>query len=248
MTWVAGPGALVQAGVECSAPTPAPTAAATPVYWNGSRGLVPDVMATASSDGRRRKRGLGSWREGTPPLWGAAARGHRGDMKIAVVYESMFGNTETLAGAVARGLRERGAEVVVMRAGEPLDHDLAGLDLLVLAAPTHALTLSRPASRAAAVSQGAETADASTGLREWLDAAGDGDRPPVAVFDTRVSKVRHWPGAASHAAARSLRRMGFTVVDRTSFFVDDVRGPLVEGEVERARVWGYGVAAPVVTV
>jgi flavodoxin len=63
-------------------------------------------------------------------------------MKIAIVFESMFGNTEALTDAVALGLRDRGAEVTIHRAGDAGDHVLRGCDLLVLAAPTHALTLS----------------------------------------------------------------------------------------------------------
>jgi len=56
-------------------------------------------------------------------------------------------------------------DVEVQRAGSPGDHELAGVDLLVLAALTYALSLSREASRADAVERGADPSVAVTGLR-----------------------------------------------------------------------------------
>lgn len=164
-------------------------------------------------------------------------------MRTAIVYESMFGNTEALVDAVASGLRDRGVDVIAIRAGEPTDHDLRDVDLLVLAAPTHALSLSRASSRADAVVQGASSGSAQTGIREWLLAVpDDGERPCVAVFDTRAKVTRRWPGAASRAAGRRLRRMGFDVVARKSFYVEAVTGPLVDGEVDRAHDWAHHLA------
>jgi hypothetical protein len=68
-------------------------------------------------------------------------------------------------------------------------------------------------------------------------------RPPAAVFDTRVAKVRHLPGSAAGSAARTLRRSGFRVVERASFYVEDITGPVAAGEPERAREWGRGLGA-----
>ncbi|MCY7395268.1 MAG: flavodoxin/nitric oxide synthase [Nocardioides sp.] len=167
-------------------------------------------------------------------------------MRVLIVFESMFGLTAALAEAVAAGLRGRGAEVSLLRAGAPGDHDLAGCDLLVLAAPTHALTLSRPASRADAVERGADEAAATTGIREWmaaLDVAVTADhRPVVAVFDTRARIARHWPGSAARATTRVMRGKGFDVRERASFYVEDVTGPLLPGELERAHGWGRQLA------
>ena len=61
------------------------------------------------------------------------------------------------------------------------------------------------------------------------------DRPAVAVFDTRIDKVRHLPGSAAKRAARVLRSHGFEVLDRpTSFYVADLKGPPNDGELDRA--------------
>ena len=45
----------------------------------------------------------------------------------------------------------------------------------------------------------------------------------------RVTKVRHLPGSASKGAARIVRSKGLDVLDRASFYVDDLKGPLSEG-------------------
>ena len=166
-------------------------------------------------------------------------------MRALIVFESMFGNTGELADAVAGGLRQRGVEVSVTEAGS-MTHDLvAEHDLLVLAAPTHALALSRPESRADAVARGARPEHAATGIREWIDTI-DTHLPPgprvVAVFDTRVSKMRRWPGSAAKQMARKLEREGCSVVARTSFYVNGVKGPLVDGETRRAGGWGRSLA------
>ena len=166
-------------------------------------------------------------------------------MRVVIICESMFGNTDLLAAAVERGLRASGAATVLVDVGTAYTgrRDLTGCDLLVVAAPTHALTLSRPESRAEAVAHGADPRRAPVGVREWLGTLEEAlpasqPRPLVAVFDTRVLKAKHWPGSAAHRAARTLRTAGFTVVERTSFYVEGISGPLAPGEVDRAGRWG----------
>ncbi|MGO4257412.1 flavodoxin family protein [Marmoricola sp. RAF53] len=171
-------------------------------------------------------------------------------MKVVVICESMFGNTELLASAVAKGLTAEGAEVALLDVGDAYaGHPDLDCDLLVVAAPTHALTLSRPESRAQAVERGADPRRQAVGVREWLSTLAealppDGPRPPVAVFDSRVLQAKHWPGSAARGAERRLHKAGFRVLERASFYVDTVEGPLSEGEVERALAWGRQLAKP----
>lgn len=169
-------------------------------------------------------------------------------MKVLIVFESMFGNTAALARDVMAGLADGGADVVLADVASAPGPELLGCDLLVLAAPTHALSLSRPESRAEAVRKGADPARAATGLREWLatlDATSSATSPgpSIAVFGTRVHKARHLPGSAAGSVGRILRKSGIAVVDRVSFYVEDITGPISAGEHERAREWGRGLAA-----
>ena len=165
-------------------------------------------------------------------------------MKTVIVYESMFGNTEHIARKVANGLQQSGNRTVLADVREVGPDDLTGSDLLVVGAPTHAFSLSRKSTREDAVRQGADASRAAFGVREWLttlEAAFpvSAGRPQVAVFDTRVEKVRRLPGSAAKRAAKVLRSYGFDVLDGpTSFYVADVQGPVTFGEFDRAREWG----------
>jgi len=160
-----------------------------------------------------------------------------------VVYESMFGNTEAVARAVAAGLELENIAVTLREVreaplGTPID-----VDLMVVGAPTHAFSLSRPSTRADAVRQGAPASHEELGLREWLNALPRTEGAGFAAFDTRVSKVRRIPKAAGPSAARIARKRGFVLVSKpVAFLVDDTKGPLGADEIKRAAQWGRFLA------
>jgi hypothetical protein len=155
--------------------------------------------------------------------------------RAVVVCESMFGNTRAIAEAIAESLVQGFDRVEVFDVADA-PSTFEGVCLLVVGAPTHAFGMSRPSTRQAAVDQGAPTG-AARGVREWLAAV---DRPSTAiraaVFDTRVRKPLV-PGSAAQAVRRRLRRLGFDVFAPVSFGVTGTPGPLVEGELDRARQW-----------
>lgn len=164
-------------------------------------------------------------------------------MKAFVVYESLWGNTEEIARAVATGLAETvDVEVADVATLPTVPGDVA---LLVAGGPTHAFSLSRPTTRADAVTQGATHRPGPVGLREWLGRLPtDGDHPVVATFDTRVDKVRRLPGSAARKAARLVRQRGYRLArPARSFYVSDAAGPLLDGEVQQATAWGRELAA-----
>jgi hypothetical protein len=70
-------------------------------------------------------------------------------LRTTIVYESMFGATREVAEAIVRGLAESGTAVQVRlrRVGEVTAEELVDADLLVLDAPTHVRSLSRPKTR-----------------------------------------------------------------------------------------------------
>ena len=163
-------------------------------------------------------------------------------MRALVVYESMFGNTQAIAEAIADGLGT-GMEVDVMEVGTAPTALTDDIRLLVIGGPTHAFGLTRPTTRRDAVDRsGRGVVSAGIGLREWLD--GIHDVPPgtaAAAFDTRVDK--RWAGSAARAANKRLRRLGFRLAaPPQSFSVADVTGPLVAGEQLRARRWAEQLA------
>lgn len=160
-------------------------------------------------------------------------------MRGFVVYESLFGNTARIAQAVLDGLKMH-LDVELHSVAEGLQPE--GVDLLVIGGPTHAFSMSRIATRQDAVNQGAD-ADPTIGLREWLNDLPQGKDTPFAAFDTRVDMVRRLPGSAAKAAVKVARKRGYQPITRPeSFYVQDVPGPLLDGEVQRAEVWGTQLA------
>jgi hypothetical protein len=162
-------------------------------------------------------------------------------MRALVVFESMFGNTEKVAGAVAHGLQLEGVDTGLVEVTSAPHHLAADLDLLVVGGPTHAFGMSRASTREDAVRQGAPSERATTGLREWLESVElDAEHVPgLATFDTRVSKVRWLPQAAGLSASRAGRQRGLEPVGKpVGFLVHDIRGPLVPRELDRAVKWG----------
>jgi len=168
-------------------------------------------------------------------------------MTVLVIYESMFGNTEAIAEAVAEGIRREGEHappgqavtvVQVAEAPQSIPHDVT---MLLVGGPTHAFSMSRESTRADAVRDGA-AGSVRVGIREWIDACQPRADLPVHTFDTRVH-VRMMPGSAAKQAAIALRRKGFRHANRgESFWVGGKDGPLSHDEVVRARAWGASLA------
>ena len=160
-------------------------------------------------------------------------------MRALIVYESMSGNTRDIALAIADGLSPTvTVEVVPVGAAPPApDPDV---DLLIVGAPTVVLGLSTPRTRLAASARAiGPVGPEDIGLREWLQALPHcGAHRDALTFDTRL-RVRGMPGSASKDAAKRLRKRGYRLLwPSKTFHVVDPSGPLVDGELEEARLWG----------
>jgi hypothetical protein len=166
--------------------------------------------------------------------------------RALVVYESVFGDARTIAQAIGEALSDSMQADVVAAAEAPAEigGDVA---LLVVGGPNHAFGMPRPSTREGAVKQyGADIPDTGTGLHEWLEnvrVARGG--LSAAAFDTRgsghpmLTKMDH----AARTEEKLLGKLGATVVAPAEhFFVADTKGPLVDGEENRARGWGRTLA------
>jgi hypothetical protein len=163
--------------------------------------------------------------------------------RALVVFESMFGNTQAIAQAVADGLRST-MDVDVVEVGTAPAIPPHEVELLVVGGPTHAFGLTRPSTRQDAARQaGHAVVSGGIGLREWLEALEPPEGLLTVAFDTKVHRP-HLPGSAAHGADRRLRRLGVrTIMRPESFWVTGTPGPLLDGEITRAQAWGERVAA-----
>jgi hypothetical protein len=170
-------------------------------------------------------------------------------MRTLVVYESMFGNTEKVASVIGEELGAIGTVDVLNVDEAPLILD--DFDLLVVGGPTHVWGLTRPQTREDAASRVASaTVSNRVGLREWLDRVSSASEVCLAAtFGTRADKPRWLTGSASRAARRRLRRIGFRMVGKPGDFkVTGMLGPLVSGELDRAREWARELTGAVAAV
>jgi hypothetical protein len=166
--------------------------------------------------------------------------------RALVVYESVFGDARTIAHAIADGLSASIPTDVLAAAEAPAEIG-PDVGLLVVGGPNHAFGMPRPSTRAGAVKQyGADIADTGTGLHEWLEAVRmPSSGIPAAAFDTRgsghpiLTKMDH----AARTEDKLLGKLGAKIVTPAEhYFVADAKGPLVDGEEERARRWGRTLA------
>lgn len=150
-------------------------------------------------------------------------------MKALVVYESTWGQSEQVARAVAKGL---GTGARAVEVGQAVAADVDDLHLLVVGGSPHAFSTDR------------STSSDVRGIPEWLAELPEDLVVPAATFEMRVSPAWDTAQPAGRAASHELMRHHHSLVVRSSvFYLRDVRGPIVDGELERALAWGQHLAA-----
>ncbi|MBN2389787.1 MAG: flavodoxin family protein [Anaerolineae bacterium] len=153
-------------------------------------------------------------------------------MKALVVYDSVYGNTEKVAQAMAAAL-----ECEAHRVTAVTPEQLAGLDVLVVGSPTQAFQPLKP-------------------VKAFLKGlpAGKLNGIKVAAFDTRmdVKQVNNavltffaklFGYAAEPIGKQLVKRGGAEAVPPAGFIVEGSEGPLKEGELERAAAWAQKILA-----
>jgi flavodoxin I len=143
-------------------------------------------------------------------------------MKALIVYDSVYGNTEKIARAIAEAITPSG-EVKVLQAGEANPSELASIDLLIIGSPTHA---GRP----------------TPAIQDFLNKVPELQGINVAAFDTRIPTklVKVFGYAAGRIAGNLKKKSGTLIASPVGFFVTGSKGPLKEGELERAAGWAKG--------
>src|ERR1700746_2930657 len=100
-------------------------------------------------------------------------------MRAVIVYESMLGNTHTIAEAIAKGLAP-GNQVTVVPVAEATQELLDEADLVLVGGPTHIHGMSKASTRKAAVEQAHKHGDQppldadakGPGLADWFGSLG----------------------------------------------------------------------------
>jgi len=153
-------------------------------------------------------------------------------MKITIIYDSLYGNTEKIA-QIVRKVLEKKNEVIVKNVTEAKLKDFQSSNFVVLGSPTHA---GRP-SKAMQVLLNILPKESLKNTK-------------IAVFDTSlatynrnifVKGVIKFFGYSAPRVANILKKKGGEIVSVQSFFVMNTKGPLKDDEMKRVRNWAKGL-------
>jgi flavodoxin len=157
-------------------------------------------------------------------------------MRTLVMYDSLHGNTKTIAQAIGEAMA---GEVKVLHVDDVKPSALGAYDLLVVGAPTYGFRPSNP-------------------MRDFLKGIPRGSLQGVrvAAFDTRATEeelhshgfvlstlVNVFGYAAEPIGNKLESKGGEPVIAPEGFYVEGTEGPLTEGELERAADWARQILA-----
>lgn len=146
----------------------------------------------------------------------------RNELKTLVIYDSVYGNTEQIAEAIGKAIN---ADVSHINKVNVLD--MKTYDLIILGSPTHG---GRP----------------SPAMRNFLDKAPNSSfkDKKVAAFGTRLQTklVRIFGYAANRIGDRLKKKGGTLVVPPEGFYVNGPKGPVKDGELQRAESWAKRIS------
>ena len=155
-------------------------------------------------------------------------------MKCLVVYDSQYGNTQKIAQAIADQLAQS-ETAYALHVDEVQLGDMRGINLLVVGSPTQKLSATAP-------------------IKRWLNIlpADYIKNVRAAAFDTRFTQekiaenkvlsffVRIFGYGAQPIARRLIKKGADLIAEPEVFYVSDIEGPLLPGELERAAAWAAG--------
>lgn len=114
-------------------------------------------------------------------------------MSALIITESLFGNTLAVAEAIAQGIAEvdgpGNVPGAVHASDAPIDLP-STVDLVVIGAPTHTLSLPDVSSRAAAILEGGRSS--AIGIREWIQIVHLLPGTRVATLTPRLTPNPRW--------------------------------------------------------
>jgi flavodoxin I len=146
-------------------------------------------------------------------------------MKVLVIYDSLYGNTEKVAKAMAEAL---GKEAKAVRVGQVKATDIKDYAYIIVGSPT----------------QGGRPTPAVQSFVKSLN-ENDLTGKRFAAFDTRAKSfvTKLFGYAAPRIEAVIKEKHGNCTAQPQGFFVQGTKGPLVDGELERAATWAKAIVA-----
>ena len=148
-------------------------------------------------------------------------------MKGIVVYDTSYGNTKTIAETISETLKESGIEVDTFYVKDVKKLSAKDYDFLVLGSPTRFGTMSFAVKGFLG----------KVKSEEWMN-------KPFAAFDTEnPENIEKKEGSAAEKIAEKLREKQMNqLLPVLKAVVLGLKGPLKEGEIERAKEYARRLA------
>ncbi len=153
-------------------------------------------------------------------------------MKTLIIYDSLHGNTKEIAEAIYNGIAQPDTKILPVE--KAITDDLKDIKLLIVGSPTHGGTAKPTLLDFLKRIQ----KDSLVGIK-------------IATFDTRFLEEKQKValrllmktiGYAAPKIAKILEsKGGELIVKPEGFFVKKAEGPLLNGEIQRAKEWGKSV-------
>ncbi len=144
--------------------------------------------------------------------------------RVAVIYDTKFGNTEKVARALAEGMKNQGVNTDCLKIDEVDTSKLGDYDLLAIGGPTHTFGLSKP-------------------MKDFLEKLENvkisGKR--AFAFDTKFKS--RFAGSAGKRIEKKLKKLGMRIAkSHVSAIVKGGEGPLEAGAEETFKQVGADIA------
>lgn len=143
-------------------------------------------------------------------------------MKALVIFDSILGNTKKIAEAISN---EFGKDSKVLSVSDFNSKDLEGIGLIVVGSPIIGW---KPSEK----------------MGQFLSGLSEGQLKGIkaAVFDTRIRNFMSGD-ALKKISKELIRACAVVSVKPHAFYVKGAKGPLFEGELEKAIEWAKSIKA-----
>jgi flavodoxin len=156
-------------------------------------------------------------------------------MKILIIYDSVFGNTEKIARGISNSFSEKEKHVNIFKVADYKKEYLSDVNLLIVGSPTRAFNPTKA-------------------INNFLKGISSKDLSGISVasFDTRMANedidkgflkmlIKIFGYAAESIANKLVKKGGNLIVSPEGFYVGDVEGPIKDLELKRASNWAMTV-------
>jgi flavodoxin len=149
-------------------------------------------------------------------------------MKVLIVYETKFGNTQKCAEAMGEVLKDSGNEITVIKVDAVERESVKDYGAIVVGSPTYASSQARS-------------------IKKFISSLAVEPGTKIVVFDTHSGDGVTTGGAMRRAMEKMEKQIAKNpnltkIMGGLKVAVNGIKGPLVEGELEKCKAFAGEIA------